>query len=157
MFRKTISIDGTRSRSYYRTMEAAKSHLPNLVWEYNGKYNVENMKHVDVQETDTYFGIIASGRINDEIPIQEFRLEIEKINFEPVGGYFAALIYNSGYANDIIYGNESLAEVQAYADTEAEAKELAKNYDVVKSWEVDCGACGYSGPFLSVRMFPVNR
>lgn len=135
MFVCNMVIEGGRKRTFHRTIEGAKQTIPSSIVykDAKGTFHIENMRTAEVIETPDYFSIIGkSPKFPDGI--QEFRVEIEKVDFDPKEDqmYFVALIYNTGYYHDVICGKERLADIQEYANTEAETMKLAESYKGIK-------------------------
>lgn len=154
-------IEGARKRTFHKTIEGAKQTIPSSIVyrDPKGSLQVENMKTTEVVETSDYFSIISRNPIFPD-GIQEFRVEIEKVDFDPKEDqmYFVALIYNTGYYHDVICGKERLADIQEYANTEADAIKLAEKYNgIKKAWEEECGPLGYTGEFLSIKRIYIQN
>lgn len=74
--------------------------------------------------------------------------------FEPIGQEFFELLLSNGYAATVIYGDRPSEDSFGYFNTKEEAENAVTGYH--KSWEEDCGPCGFTGAYLFIRRHTIK-
>jgi hypothetical protein len=164
MFRLTEEYGGKPKVRYFRTFDSAARKLPDSIFWRKDLHSIDGdhlpekicgMKKANLIQAPGFFSIVGvpfSNDGKDEYSLDVCKAAIERVDFEPAEDEttFFEVVFLSGYADTIIYGDEPWKISLGFFHTQEEAIEEFKNDSRAKDWEIPCGPLDHTGRYLSI-------